>query len=191
MIKDADEKDEEDYNDDEEEVEDNDDNQQNSNKKPNFTLTTTKQKKKKIPLYPNITDMAQWKKKHKLDPNTKVFIIVGGYWDLKKALEERGWVENPDISSPCFDLKWTLRAKDISHENLIENQVVNHFEKNTSITTKVGLCKSLRNLIWFANVDIDTFYPRGFDLNDINDYQDFIEEFKSVKVFITKISMKS
>lgn len=52
---------------------------------------------------------------------------------------------------------------------------MNHFEKNTSITTKVGLAKNLRNLIWFNNVDIETFYPNCYDLNDVNDYDDYIE----------------
>ncbi len=48
--------------------------------------------------------------------------------------------------------------------------MVNHFNKNNCITTKVGLCKNLRNLIWFNNVDIETFYPRCYDLCDENDY---------------------
>lgn len=33
--------------------------------------------------------------------------------------------------------------------------MVNHFEKNSCITTKIGICKNLKNLIWFANIDID------------------------------------
>jgi len=44
--------------------------------------------------------------------------------------------------------------------------MVNHFNKNNVITTKTGLCHSLKNLIWFSNVDIDKFYPRCFDLAD-------------------------
>jgi len=27
-----------------------------------------------------------WKKKHNLDPKTKVFLILGGYRDIKEAL---------------------------------------------------------------------------------------------------------
>jgi hypothetical protein len=30
------------------------------------------------------------------NPNAKIFIITGGYPDLRRALEERGWIENPD-----------------------------------------------------------------------------------------------
>jgi hypothetical protein len=42
--------------------------------------------------FPNITDMVVWKKKFKVDENTKVFICTGGYPDIKKALKKRGWV---------------------------------------------------------------------------------------------------
>jgi len=55
---------------------------------------------------------------------------------------------------------------------------VNHFEKNTSITTKVGLARNIRNLVWFANDDTDKFYPRCHDLNDVQEFDDFIEDFK-------------
>ena len=67
----------------------------------------------------NITDMKEWKKKNRLEPSTKVFIInKGGYGDIKKALKSRGWVENKDRDSPCFDFLWTLMTKDVVHNNL-------------------------------------------------------------------------
>ena len=157
----------------------------------NKTPKKRKSKKKattKLLMYPNIHDLAAWKKKHRLDPETRVFVVIGGYPALKRALEARGWVENPDINSQCFDLKWTLKAKDISMDSLQDFQIVNHFQKNTSITTKVGLCKSLRNIIWHANVDIDTFYPRCFDMGDPNDVEDFTEEFKHLKVFVNSLA---
>jgi len=34
------------------------------------------------------------------------------------------------------------------------------------ITTKVGLWHHLKNLIYFNNVDVDTFFPKWYDLND-------------------------
>jgi tubulin monoglycylase TTLL3/8 len=107
--------------------------------------------------------MAVWRKKYRVDADTGVFIIKGGYPDVKKALKKRGWVENKDKESPCFDFKWTLKTKDLDFGNLKDNQLVNHFTTATSITTKVGLTHSLRNLIWFTNVDIDTFYPKCYD----------------------------
>lgn len=167
--------------DDQYEQDDDDDEEDDATKSPS-KKKENKSKKSKLPIYPNITDLATWKKKHRLDPETRVFIVIGGYGALKRALESRGWVENPDSSSLCFDLKWTLKAKDICTELLQEFQIVNHFQRNTSITTKVGLCKSLRNLIWFANVDIDAFYPRCYDMSDPNDLEDFVEDFKFIKV---------
>lgn len=64
--------------------------------------------------------MATWKKKYKVDDNVKVFILAGGYPDIRKALKRRGWVENKDPSSPCFDLKWTLKSRDIDHNILTD-----------------------------------------------------------------------
>jgi len=69
-------------------------------------------------IFPNITDLALWKKKYKLDEKTRVFICNGGYPDIKKALKKRGWIENKDHSSPCFDFKWVLKSKDIDHNTL-------------------------------------------------------------------------
>lgn len=132
-------------------------------------------------VFLNITDMATWRKKNRVDENTKVFIIMGGYKDLKKALKARGWVENKDKESACFDLKYTLKSKDIDQNNLQDFQIVNHFTKATSITTKVGLTHSLKNLIWFNNIDVDTFYPRCFDLALPEEADDFITDFKATK----------
>ena len=125
--------------------------------------------------------MATWKKKHRVEDKTKVCIVKGGYGDIKRALKQRGWVENKDHTSPCFDLKWTLKSKEIITDELLDHQIVNHFAKATSITTKVGLTHSLKNLIWFNAVDIDTFYPRCYDCAIDEELDDFISEFKVVK----------
>lgn len=77
-----------------------------------------KKTKKTLKIYPFISDLAEWKKKQRLDPDTKVFIILGGYPDLKHSLLSRGWIENPDPNSLCFDVKWTLFAKDIIYDKL-------------------------------------------------------------------------
>lgn len=74
--------------------------------------------KSKKQRFPKITDMAAWKKKHWLDPSTKVFIVHGGYGSIKNSLLERGWFWNKDSKSPCYDLKWVLRAKDVNHKTL-------------------------------------------------------------------------
>jgi tubulin monoglycylase TTLL3/8 len=50
-----------------------------------------------------------------------------------------------------------------------------------SITTKVGLTQNLRELIWYENVDVDTFYPLCFDLKNEEDLLEFQNEFKFQK----------
>jgi len=126
--------------------------------------------------------MAEWRKKAKIDESTRIFIVAWGYGDIKKALRKRGWVENKDLNSNCYDFKWTLMIKEIDFKALKDTQTVNHFIKNTELTTKVGLCHNLRDLSWYHNVDIDTFYPRCFDASDANEIDDFKMEFKFLKV---------
>lgn len=135
----------------------------------------------KVKVFLNITDMKTYKKKHQLAEDTKIFIVSGGYGFLKKSLRKRGWVENKDHNSPCFDLKWTLKSKDINHNDLQNHQLVNHFPKAQAITTKVGLMHNLKNLIWFNNIDIETFYPRCYDLSLQEECEDFEQEYKAVK----------
>ncbi len=81
-----------------------------------------------------------------------------------------------------FDFKWCIRSRDIPHKMLKESQVVNHYKGNTNVTSKVGLSHTLKNLIWFNNVDIDTFFPKCYDMNNVDDYDDFKEEYKAAKV---------
>jgi hypothetical protein len=38
--------------------------------------------------------MQTWKKKNGVGFNQKVFIIKGGYAELRRALAEKGWYEN-------------------------------------------------------------------------------------------------
>lgn len=138
--------------------------------------------KRKLRKYPFIVDIDLWIKKQRLPSDSKVFIVTGGYNDIKRSLRKRGWVENPDTRSPCFTFRWSLQNKDIDYESLKDFQIVNHFQKSGCITTKVGLCRNLRNLVWHDIVDIDSFYPKCFDLNDPDDLENFVEEFKTCKV---------
>lgn len=117
----------------------------------------------------------------KIQSPEKLYIIIGGYEDLKEALKKRGWVENLNPQSIFFDFKWTLKIKDIEYTKLKDHQIVNHFEKNGCLTSKVGLCRNLKNLIGSEQTDIYEFYPRCYDLEDSNEFEDFIEEFKFTK----------
>jgi len=89
-----------------------------------------------------------------------------------------GWEENEDIGSDIFQLKWVTKIKDIDFGALKDNQIVNHFQGNGCFTTKLGLCKNIRSLILKEKTDIETFLPRSYDLLDILDFEDFIEDFK-------------
>lgn len=89
-----------------------------------------------------------------------------------------GWVENPDPSSDCFQFKWVLKRADAGYDTLKPFQYINHFDRNTSITTKAGLARNIRNLIWYENDDVDQFYPRCYDVNDVAELDDYLEDYK-------------
>ena len=62
------------------------------------------------------------------------------------------------------------------------NQIVNHFQNNSSFTTKIGLCQNLKSLIWTDDIDVDKFYPKSYNLSDPIAFEDFVEEFKISQV---------
>ena len=102
--------------------------------------------------------------------DSKVFIIKGKYRDLKNALLERGWVENPDKHSALYDLKWTTKVSDVNFDSLRPHQFVNHFNNNACLTSKYGLIKSLRSIMLSENIDVDRFFPKCFDMTDLQDF---------------------
>lgn len=123
------------------------------------------------------------RKKYAIAEGDKMFCIAGGthsYQGIREALLERGWREHREEESMIFDLKWTVKTTDIAFKALNKDQVVNHFAKNSCITTKVGLTRNLRNLKWFEDVDMDHFFPRSYDLHDPEELYDFVEDFKMV-----------
>lgn len=67
----------------------------------------------------------------------------------------------------------------MNYDALTPSQWVNHFDRGTSVTTKAGLARNIRNLIWYENDDIDQFYSRCYDINDIQELDDFLEEFQA------------
>jgi tubulin monoglycylase TTLL3/8 len=136
----------------------------------------------KVVKFKNCDTLEDWKRKSGVAPETKVFICCPGYPDMWKGLLERGYFENNDISSPFFDIKITMSSKGIDFENLTKGQIVNHFTKMGEYTRKVMLAKNLKNLVWIKNIDIDSFFPRVYDLTDKVDVESFIEDFKFTKI---------
>ena len=110
----------------------------------------------------------------------KKFICIGGYADIIENLTARGWEQNKDPKSSDFDFIWTLKTIDINYTNLRKEQIAGHFLRNGAITRKNGLCKNIKNL-YFKGIDPNNFFPRCYDLSNISDYNDFIEDFKTNK----------
>lgn len=153
--------------------------------KPTMSLSIVRKNIENIGKLPRnlayITTVYDWLKKHRRDPGTKVFIVSSAYPDIKEALEERGWIENTDYDSPCYHLKFSLKCKDIDYNQLEPYQLVNHFEKATNITTKSGLCKSIKNMVWSCHQDPDSCFPKCFDTADDGEFEAFVSYYKSIK----------
>ncbi|KAK3266664.1 hypothetical protein CYMTET_24730, partial [Cymbomonas tetramitiformis] len=107
----------------------------------------------------------------------KTFNITcaNGFDDLRTALLRRGWVESKDPR--IFDLKWSLKCKDLNHSKLRPHQIVNHFEQSQSVTTKSGLIHSLHSLRWFEDVNPESFFPRSYDLSSPGEVEAFENDF--------------
>merc|ERR1719482_1438559 len=121
-------------------------------------------------------DFKDYKRKLGLSKDTKVFCMTGWYPCVKDALLERGWHFNDDRESTFYDLKWTLRSNDID-KGIKPNQLTNHFLKNTAITTKAGLTRSLGELHWHC----DDVYPRAYDLSSPHSFRGFLDDFRGLE----------
>jgi len=120
------------------------------------------------------------RKEYAAPPGAKMFVLDGSFPGVRDALRDRGWAEHNELDSMCFDFKWTIKTTGIDFSRLQPTQIVNHFKKNRAVTTKVGLSRSLRALKWFEEVDSDSFFPRSYDLDDLEEVHTFVEDFMLV-----------
>ena len=121
--------------------------------------------------------MQEYLRRSGLPENTKIFIITGPYEYLRKTLISRGWVENTHTSSQAFDLRWTFNDCEADYKSLRPGQYFNHFPNNRELTTKSGLHKNLRQVMDHST-NIDTFYPRTYDLGDGTQVNEFIKDYQ-------------
>ena len=141
----------------------------------NKTLLPAMRNSKLLPQQKNFIKTQQ--QTNQSENKQKKFICVGGYSDIIKYLQKRGWVLNKDAKSTDFDFIWTLKTVDINYSLLKKEQIAAHFCRNGAITRKSGLCRNIKNL-YHKGIDPNNFFPRCYDLSDKNDMGDFIEDFK-------------
>lgn len=115
-------------------------------------------------------DYQTWRRRNNVGYNQRVFIIKGGYYELRKTLIEKGWFENEDVWSPYYDFKWTTRICDINFMTVKHTQGLNHFNNNHHLTSKYGITRRLKTLNLGSGIDSDKFYPKCFDLGDQVDF---------------------
>ena len=126
-------------------------------------------------------DMSKFRAYHKLGASTPIFIIKGGYPDLKRALKGRGWFHNKNRNSDHYTFKWTTKSKDIDHKTARPGVMLNHFSRSASITTKCGIVHSLQEAEAHTGYPVAGFFPRCYDISIAEGLGDFMIDFKRTK----------
>ncbi|XP_030072661.1 protein monoglycylase TTLL8 [Microcaecilia unicolor] len=73
---------------------------------------------------------------------------------------------------------WTVRRDVIDYHTLRRDQMLNHYGRTGSFTTKIGLCLNLRNLSWYVEANPDSFFPRCYSLCSTTEREQFIDDFR-------------
>uniref|UniRef100_A0A8C4MU23 Tubulin tyrosine ligase like 8 n=1 Tax=Equus asinus TaxID=9793 RepID=A0A8C4MU23_EQUAS len=73
---------------------------------------------------------------------------------------------------------WTIKRDVIDYHSLNGDQMLNHYWKTGSFTTKIGLCLNMRSLPWYAQANPDSFFPRCYGLCTESEKQEFLDDFR-------------
>ncbi|KAI5942900.1 Protein monoglycylase TTLL8 [Manis javanica] len=73
---------------------------------------------------------------------------------------------------------WTFKKSVINYRSLSCDQMLNHFGKTSSFTTKMGLCVNMRSLPRYVQANPDSFFPRCYGLYTESEKQAFLDDFR-------------
>ncbi|KAH0520665.1 Protein monoglycylase TTLL8 [Microtus ochrogaster] len=75
-------------------------------------------------------------------------------------------------------LLWTIKRDVVDYHSLTCDQMLNHYGKTASFTTKIGLCVNMRSLPWYVQANPNTFFPRCYGLCTESEKQEFLDDFR-------------
>uniref|UniRef100_A0A4X2ME91 Tubulin tyrosine ligase like 8 n=1 Tax=Vombatus ursinus TaxID=29139 RepID=A0A4X2ME91_VOMUR len=73
---------------------------------------------------------------------------------------------------------WTIKRDVVDYHNLRGDQMLNHYGKTASFTTKIGLCMNMRSLPWYVPANPHSFFPRCYGLCSEGEKQEFLDDFR-------------
>nr|XP_045008211.1 protein monoglycylase TTLL8 [Jaculus jaculus] len=75
-------------------------------------------------------------------------------------------------------LLWTIKRDVVDYHSLTCDQMLNHYGKTASFTTKIGLCVNMRSLPWYVQANPNSFFPRCYGLCTESEKQEFLDDFR-------------